>query len=856
MIILFYFSLVLSLLSSDVLASVLAIDYGADWIKASLMKPGIPFDVLLNKDSKRKIQSSVGWKQNDRLFGSDAAAVAGRYPADYFSSLKLLQAVPYDSDAVSFYKSISTADVVETDRGTVALRRPDGTEWSAEELIAMQFAYVKQLAEDLAGEKVYDVIVAVPPYYTQFERDAVVDAIEIAGLRTLALINDGTAVAVNYAMTRTFPTPEYHIIYDAGASSIRATVVGFSSVATDPKSKSLTKDSVQISVAGVGFDRTIGGTELDRRLREIMINDFQRRYKRDIRSDKRGMAKLWKEASRVKAILSANAEAMASVESVAFDIDYRSKITRADFEIACKDLKGEFARPIFDALANAGMTLNDISSVILTGGASRTPMIQAALKAAVGDKIAMNVNADEAAVLGAALHGAGLSKQFKTKDIRVQDIGAYDIQVSYPAEAKTPNARPRTINTLVFPAGSKTGSRKTLTFKRSDDFSVKMAYKSRPDSAFPTEVLQADIIGVADALQNLTENGATDPVVKATVVLSESGFTSVHDAVAFGEIKDESFTGKLKGLFGGGASSSVEMPEDGDEGTVGEQVPLSGSSSVASSVKKNETIALDVQVKFPTLSPMSLQGKRQARSRLLAVDSEEAAKRHREEAHNTLEAYMYRLRDLLEDTSPTTPFFKCSQDGERRRISEKLQETFTWLSDYGDDADTRELIEKRTALEDLERPVVHRYKEIEEFPKALNNSQMWNWNTRVFLGQAKHDLVDAEEGGQPSKYTAEEIVALEKVLHEHERWLDEWVEKQKSVKMNEDPVILTSEMRARAKTLENHLQKLVKKKPPKVSKKNTNAQATTPVEETPEQERPSGTSSSNEGAAHDHHDEL
>lgn len=85
--------------------------------------------------------------------------------------------------------------------------------------------------------------------------------------------------------------------------------------------------------------------------------------------------------------------------------------------------------------------------------------------------------------------------------------------------------------------------------------------------------------------------------------------------------------------------------------------------------------------------------------RLLAVDSEEAAKRHREEAHNTLEAYMYRLRDLLEDTSPTTPFFKCSQDGERRRISEKLQETFTWLSDYGDDADTRELIEKRTALE-------------------------------------------------------------------------------------------------------------------------------------------------------------
>lgn len=238
---------------------------------------------------------------------------AGRYPQDSFSSLKFLQAVPYDSSAVSFYKSISTADIVETDRGTVALRRSDGTEWSVEELIGMQLSYVKQLAEDLSGEKIHDAVVTVPPYYTMFERDAVADAVEIAGLRTLALINDGTAVAVNYAMTRTFAQPEYHVIYDAGASSIRATVVGFSNVVGDPKAKSLTKDSIHITVEGVGFDRAVGGTELDRRIREIMINDFNRKHMKDIRQDKRGMAKLWKEAGRVKAILSANMDAMASV---------------------------------------------------------------------------------------------------------------------------------------------------------------------------------------------------------------------------------------------------------------------------------------------------------------------------------------------------------------------------------------------------------------------------------------------------------------------------------------------------------------------------------------------------------------
>jgi hypoxia up-regulated 1 len=208
---------------------------------------------------------------------------------------------------MTYFTEISSANAVKSSRGAVALRRSDGTEWSVEELIGMQLAYVKGLAEDLAGEKVQDVIVTVPPYYSQFERDAVADAIEVSGLRTLALINDGTAVAVNYAMTRSFPTPEYHVIYDAGASSIRATVVEF---ASDGAGKSA---ATQIHVVGVGYDREVGGTELDRRLREILVDEFIGKHKRDIRGDKKGMAKLWKEAGRIKTILSANLEAAATV---------------------------------------------------------------------------------------------------------------------------------------------------------------------------------------------------------------------------------------------------------------------------------------------------------------------------------------------------------------------------------------------------------------------------------------------------------------------------------------------------------------------------------------------------------------
>lgn len=126
----------------------------------------------------------------------------------------------------------------------------------------------------------------------------------------------------------------------------------------------------------------------------------------------------------------------------------------------------------------------------------------------------------------------------------------------------------------------------------------------------------------------------------------------------------------------------------------------------------------------------------------------------------------------------------------------------------------------------LERPIVHRYQEIEAFPQALNISQMWNWSTRLFLTEARQNLTREAEADEPSKWTKEELDSLEKTLKEHETWLHIWVEKQKSVKMNEDPVIETTEMKARAKTLELHLQRLVRRKVPKARKTTTSATET------------------------------
>jgi hypoxia up-regulated 1 len=158
----------------------------------------------------------------------------------------------------------------------------------------------------------------------------------------------------------------------------------------------------------------------------------------------------------------------------------------------------------------------------------------------------MNVNADEAVVLGAALHGATLSRQFRTKNIKLSDISPYDVQVSYLAESKStdvPDTPPRTITSLAFARGSRTGTRKTLTFRRKNDFSLAFSYKTPPGNDFPVDLIDVRISGVAEALANIAEADGIDPVIKVTILFSESGFVSVPEAIAYAEMKDDSLAG-------------------------------------------------------------------------------------------------------------------------------------------------------------------------------------------------------------------------------------------------------------------------------------------------------------------------
>lgn len=366
--------------------------------------------------------------------------------------------------------------VESADRKTVSFKHDASTTYSVEELIAMQLANARKDVERFAEEPVRDAVITVPPFWSQVERQAILDAAEIAGIRVLALMNDETAVALNYAMTRSFDDkPQHHVFFDMGAGSTVATLVEFKTV-KDGEGKSA-KNITSIEVLSVGYDRSLGGHEFDVRLQKFLAEKFQEMHKKKVKKpvteSHRAMAKLLKEANRVKHILTANNDIVASVEGLHEEIDFKFKVTRKDVEELIADVVERVYKPIESALAAANKSKNDIVSFVMVGGSMRVPAVLSKLESIVGaEKIAKHVNADEAAVLGAAYRAAALSVQFRVKQFRIKDIISSPVILSYQSE----KVDGKTIKQKLFKEFSPIDVQKKVSFKMSNDFKFDLNY--------------------------------------------------------------------------------------------------------------------------------------------------------------------------------------------------------------------------------------------------------------------------------------------------------------------------------------------------------------------------------------------
>ena len=760
-------------------SAVLGVDLGTEYIKAALVKPGVPLDIVLTKDSKRKETAAVAFKSlrtrsnsaeneafPERIYGSDAVALSVRFPKDVYSNLKPLLGLSPDSETAAAYGAMHPElQIVEGgETGKIGFKSDSfvsGEEpFLIEELLAMELKNIKGNAEIMAGKGygIQDVVVTIPAFYTVEERRAVIAAAEMAGLRVLSLISDGLAIGLNYATSRTFPTvneggkPETHLVYDMGAGSTTATVLKFQGRKVKDVGR-FNKTIQEIQVLGTGWDKTLGGDALNGIIVEDIVTKFTDKdtikalglKPKQIKSHGRTMAKLWKESERIRQVLSANSETTANFESLySEDQNLKYKLTRIEFEELASRYLAKVQAPILDALKSAKLTFTDLDSIILHGGAVRTPFVQKQLEDLVkdNDKIRTNVNSDEAAVLGAGFKAATISPSFRVKEIRASDSAVYPIFASWVVEGKEKQQK-------LFVPISVVGAEKQVTIKATADFDFSLFQQASsfssnlPVSSMKTQNLTESVKALTNKagcaigdistkfairlspIDGLPEIVSGSISCEATEAEKKGVVDGMKDFLGFGSKKDdqkplqEDSEASLSSSTGESTTSSATSTSDSTESKA--TAEASAKATDISKDPKSKIVTISIGFTANPLSPSAIKPDSLERinKRLAAFDASDRSRVLREETLNNLESYTYKIRDILEEED----FTAASTSAERDVIEQKSNDAAIWL--YGDGAEaSRETLKARLdELRGLVKPITKRKEEAGKRPEALKELQ-------------------------------------------------------------------------------------------------------------------------------------
>ncbi|GAM90755.1 hypothetical protein ANO11243_088000 [Dothideomycetidae sp. 11243] len=777
-------------------SAVLGIDLGTNFIKAAIVKPGTPLDIVLTKDSKRKEASVVAFKPSpdgpvelgsfsERLYGGDAVALAGRFPGDVYMNLKpLLGLGPDDTSAVADFTSRFPAIKERKDKSSVAFQSGAFSDkeqpWTVEELLAMELKNIRANAEVLTGKgsKVTDAVITIPAFYTADERRAVLRAADMAGMSVMALITDGLAVGIDYSVKREFPNvskggkAELHLVFDMGASSTTATVLRFQS--RDVKDVGKFNKTVQeVAVLGTGWDRTLGGNALNALILDQLVADFVEKPQAkstgvaalDVKKHGRTASKLWREAERARQVLSANSEVRSSFEGFYEDIDFATKLSRTQFEELAASFADRVDGPVKQALETAKISIKDLDSMILHGGAVRTPFVQKRLESLVGKstEIRSNVNADESAAFGAAFKAAGLSPSFRVKEIRNSEAAVYAAGIVQTQSGKDRQQQ-------VFIPTSLSGTSKQIQVKDKSDFQFDIYQKvDGRDSLIAkveTKNLTASVKSLNDKHGCITEDIATKFNVRLNPVDGLPEIVSGTVSCTVTASKKGGLVDSVKGLFGGKKAEQEPLKDEVESSSVKDasssassattsssssSASASASSASSSSNKtetakkdatpsiRTETIYIDFTVTHQGLSAPSHEESARMIERLAAFDRSDKARIAREEAFNTLESYTYKTRDLLTDVN----FEEYSTEAVRTKISELLSSTGEWLYGEGAHASSSVLKEKLAEFTKLINPVQKRREEAKTRPEQVKSLESALNQTKSLLGSMAEQISSA-----------------------------------------------------------------------------------------------------------------
>merc|ERR1712152_37481 len=272
-----------------------------------------------------------------------------------------------------------------------------------EEISSMILTKMKETAEAYLGTKVNDAFVTVPAYFNDSQRQATKDAGSISGLNVLRIINEPTAAAIAYGLDKKGDEKNV-LIFDLGGGTFDVSL--------------LTIEEGIFEVKATAGDTHLGGEDFDNRMVDYFLQDFKRRYKKDMSSNQRALRRLRTACERAKRTLSSSTQAHIEIDSLFDGIDFNATITRARFEDLCMDYFKKCMDPCEKVLRDSKLSKSDVDEVVLVGGSTRIPKIQSMLTDFFnGKEPCKSINPDEAVAYGATVQAAILSGSDKSEKL-------------------------------------------------------------------------------------------------------------------------------------------------------------------------------------------------------------------------------------------------------------------------------------------------------------------------------------------------------------------------------------------------------------------------------------------------------
>ena len=395
------------------MGKIIGIDLGTTNSCVSVMEGGVA-KVIENSEGDRTTPSIVAFtKDGEVIVGASAKRQSVTNSKNTFFAVKRLIGRKFTDAEVKKDIDLVPYAIVAHDNGDAWVATADGRKMAAQEISARVLEKMKKTAEAYLGEAVTEAVITVPAYFNDSQRQATKDAGRIAGLEVKRIINEPTAAALAYGLDKKGGDRKI-AVYDLGGGTFDVSIIEIAEIDGEK----------QFEVLATNGDTFLGGEDFDFRIIDFLVDEFKKEQGIDLRNDPLALQRLKDAAERAKIELSSSQQTEINLPYVTADASgpkhLNIKLTRAKLESLVEDLVKKTIEPCRTALNDAGLRAADVSEVILVGGMTRMPKVQAAVAEFFGKEPRKDVNPDEAVAIGAAVQGGVLAGT--VKDVLLLDV--------------------------------------------------------------------------------------------------------------------------------------------------------------------------------------------------------------------------------------------------------------------------------------------------------------------------------------------------------------------------------------------------------------------------------------------------